>query len=52
MHTNTNNVNKILALLQRTGGKDKPNTVLCGNRNGHHNAELERKCTQHTKIKR
>ena len=26
---NTNNVNKTLALLQTTGGKDEPNIVLC-----------------------
>ena len=35
--TNTNNVNKTYALLQTTGGKDEPNIVLYGNRNGHHN---------------
>jgi hypothetical protein len=34
--TNTNNVNKTLALLQTTEGKDEPNIVLRGNRNGHH----------------
>ena len=32
--TNTNNVNTTCALLQTTGGKDEPNIVLCGNRNG------------------
>jgi hypothetical protein len=26
--TNTNNVNKTLALLQTTGGKDKPNIIF------------------------
>ena len=31
---NTNNVDKTWTLLQTTGGKDKPNIVLCGNRNG------------------
>ena len=25
-----------------TGGKDEPNIVLCGNRNGHHNTELRK----------
>ena len=39
-NTNTNNVNETSALLQTTGGKDEPNIVLCGNRNGHHNTEL------------
>ena len=34
--TNTNNINKTWALLQRTGDKDEPNIVLCRNRNGHH----------------
>jgi hypothetical protein len=38
--TNTNNVNKTLALLQPTGGKDEQNIFLCGNRNGHHNTEF------------
>jgi hypothetical protein len=28
MQTNENNVNKIWALLQTTGGKDGPNTIL------------------------
>ena len=36
----TNNVNMTLALLQTTGGKDEPNIILCGNRNGYHNMEL------------
>ena len=31
--TNTNNVNKISALLQTIEGKDEPNIILCGNRN-------------------
>jgi len=35
--TKTNNVNKTCALLQTTGGKDKP--VPNGNRNRHHNTE-------------
>jgi hypothetical protein len=38
--TNANNVNKTQALLQTTRGKDEPNNVLGGNRNGHHNTEL------------
>jgi hypothetical protein len=38
--TNTNNVNKTWALVQTTGGKDKPNIVICGNRNGHHKTKL------------
>jgi hypothetical protein len=38
--TSSKKVNKTLALLQTTEGKDKPNIVLCGNRNGHHNTEL------------
>ena len=38
--TNANNVNKTCTLLQTNGNKDKPNTVLCTNRNGHHNTEL------------
>ena len=38
--TNTNKVNKTWALLQTTGGKEEPNIILCGNRNGHHNTEL------------
>ena len=38
--TNTNNVNKTLALLQTTGGKYEPNIIFCGYRNGHHNTEL------------
>ena len=25
---------------KKNGGKDEPNIVLCGNRNGHHNMEL------------
>jgi len=41
--TNTNNENKTWALLQTTGGKDEPNIVLCGNRNGSHNTELRTK---------
>jgi hypothetical protein len=39
-NTNTNNINETWALLQTTGGKDEPNIVLFGNRNGHHNTEL------------
>ena len=39
-YTNTNNVNKTWALLQRAEGKNEPNIVLCENRNGHHNTEL------------
>ena len=38
--TNTNNVNKILALLLTTGGKDEPNIISCRNRDGHHKSEL------------
>jgi hypothetical protein len=38
--TKTNNINKTCALLQTTGGKDKPNIVLCGNRKEHHDTEL------------
>ena len=38
--TKTNNVRKSRTLLQENGGKDKPNIVLCGNRNGKHNTEL------------
>jgi hypothetical protein len=34
------NINKTLALLQTTGGKDVSSIVLCGNRNVHHNKEL------------
>jgi hypothetical protein len=30
----------IWSLLQTTGGKDEPNIILRGNRNGHHNTEL------------
>ena len=36
----TNNVYKTWALLQTTWGKDEPDIVLCGNRNGHHNTQL------------
>jgi hypothetical protein len=39
MRKNASNVNKTLALLHTTEGKDEPNIVLCGNRNGHHNTE-------------
>jgi hypothetical protein len=39
MRKNESNVNKTLALLHTTKGKDEPNIVLCGNRNGHHNTE-------------
>jgi len=38
--TNTTNINKTRALLQTTGGKDDPNIILCGNRNGHHITEF------------
>ena len=33
MQTNSNNVNKACTRLQTTGGKDEPNSVLCGNLN-------------------
>jgi hypothetical protein len=33
--TNTNNINKALAILQTTSGKDKPNIVY-----GHHSTKL------------
>jgi len=38
--TNTKNVTKTWAFQQTTGGKDEPNSVVCGNRNGHHKTEL------------
>jgi hypothetical protein len=41
MRKNESNVNKTLALLHTTKGKDEPNIVLCGNRNGHHNTERD-----------
>jgi hypothetical protein len=40
MQTSIININKTLALLQTTGGKDVSSIVLCGNRNVHHNKEL------------
>ena len=42
-HYTQANINKTWALLQTTGGKDEPNIVLCGNRNGSHNTELRTK---------
>ena len=41
--TNRNIVNKTCVPLQTTGGKDEPNIVSCGNRNGHHARNSERK---------
>jgi hypothetical protein len=38
--TNTNNVKKTSAVLQRTEGKDEPNIVLCRKRNALHNTQL------------
>jgi hypothetical protein len=38
---NTNDVDKIWALLQTTGDRDETNIILCENRNGHHNTEFK-----------
>ena len=49
-----NNVNKTLALLQTTAGKDESNIVFMRNRNGHHNTELRTQrhiIEQHKKLK-
>jgi hypothetical protein len=53
--TNTTNVNKTWALLQKyvrhelplhkSGGKDEPNIVVCGNRDGHHNTHKQTQLT-------
>ena len=42
------NVNKTSAFLQTTGGKDEPNIVLCGNRNGHHIFFVDWRIVVHT----
>jgi len=41
--TNTNNVNKIRALLKTLGVKTNQTLFLCGNGNRHHNTNSERK---------
>ena len=48
--TNTNNVNKIWALLQTTGDKDESNIAVCGYRNGYQ--KKEPRPQRHNKLKR